>query len=55
MVELFKSQQSTGYWGSSNVYNAPNRNWHFDTLFYTQPPPGTLLVVTYVKGRWFVQ
>jgi hypothetical protein len=55
MVELFKSQQSIGYWGNDNVYNPPNRNWNFDTLFYTQPPPGTLLIVTYVKQRWFVQ
>jgi len=55
MVELYKSQQSTGYWGNANVYNPPNRNWHFDTLFYTSPPPGTLKIVTYVKGQWFVQ
>lgn len=53
MVELFTSQQSIGYWGSSNVYGAPKRNWNFDTLFYTQPPPGTLTIVTYVKQRWF--
>ncbi|MEP6668003.1 MAG: hypothetical protein ABJF10_02555 [Chthoniobacter sp.] len=55
MVELFKSQQNTGYWGNANVYGPPNRNWNFDTLFYTQPPPGTLLIVTYSKARWYVQ
>ena len=55
MVELYKSQQSTGYWGNDNVYDPPNRNWHFDTLFYTSPPPGTLKIVTYVKSRWYVQ
>jgi len=55
MVELYKSQQSIGYWGNSNVYNPPNRNWHFDTLFYTQPPPGSFTVVTYLKQRWYVQ
>jgi len=55
MIELYKSQQSIGYWGNANVYNAPNRNWHFDPLFYTQPPPGTFTVVDYVKQRWYVQ
>jgi hypothetical protein len=55
MVELYKSQQSIGYWGNGNVYNPPKRNWYFDTLFYTQPPPGTLLLITYNKQRWFVQ
>ena len=55
MVELYKSEQSTGYWGSNNVYNPPNRNWHFDTLFLTSPPPGTFTVINYAKGRWYTQ
>jgi hypothetical protein len=55
MVELFQSKQSTGFWGNDNVYNPPNRNWNFDTLFYTQPPPGTLTIVTYSKARWYMQ
>ncbi len=55
MVELYQSQQSTGRWGKNNVYSAANRNWHFDTLFYTQPPPGSLQIVTYAKQRWYVQ
>jgi hypothetical protein len=55
MVELYKSQQAIGYWGNSNVYDPPNRNWHFDTLFYTSPPPGSLQIMTYVKSRWYVQ
>ena len=55
MVELYKSQQSVGFWGRDNVYNPPLRNWHFDTLFYTKPPPGSLQIVTYVKQRWYVQ
>jgi hypothetical protein len=55
MVELFQSQQFTGYWGSANVYNAPNRNWNFDTLFYTNPPPGTLITYSFIQQRWYVQ
>lgn len=53
MVELFKSQQHIGRWGKSNVYNPPRRKWFFDRKFYTNPPPGTLQLVTYSKGRWF--
>jgi len=55
MVELFQSKQSIGFWGNGNVYSPPNRNWNFDTLFYTQPPPGTLTIVTYSKARWYME
>lgn len=57
MVELFSSQQFTNPWPNTgsgpNVYNAPARNWYFDTNFFATPPPGTLLIVSYSKGRWF--
>jgi hypothetical protein len=55
MVELFLSRQNIGKWGSSNVYDPPRRQWAFDTLFYTSPPPGTLTLVSYNKQRWFIQ
>jgi hypothetical protein len=52
MVELYKSQQSMGEWGKANVYVPPTRRWYFDTNFKIKPPPGTLMVYSYVKGRW---
>ncbi len=55
MVELFLSQQHIGKWGNSNVYDPPKRVWFFDTLFYTSPPPGPLILVSYNKQRWFMQ
>lgn len=55
MVQLFLSKQNIGKWGSSNVYDAPKRQWAFDTLFYTSPPPGSLIIVSYNKERWFTQ
>ena len=54
MVELYKSQQSVGEWGKANVYVPPTREWYFDTNFKTNPPPGSLMVYSYTKGRWFV-
>ena len=54
MVELYKSKQSIGRWGSDNVYNAPIRQWYFDTNLRINTPPGSLLVYSYVKGRWFL-
>ena len=54
MVELYKSQQSIGEWGKANVYVPPTREWYFDTNFRTNPPPGSLMVYSYIKGRWFV-
>lgn len=56
MVQLFKSQQAIGRWGtSSQSYNPPVRNWAFETLFRTTPPPGTLFVTTYNKQRWYIE
>jgi hypothetical protein len=54
MVELYKSQQSAGEWGRANVYVPPTRHWYFDTNFKVRPPPGTLMVYSYVKGKWTV-
>jgi hypothetical protein len=55
MVELYKSKYNTGIWGKSNVYVPPQRNWYFDTNFYVSPPPGTLDLVLYKKGRWYLE
>lgn len=54
MVELYKSQQSIGEWGKANVYVPPTREWFFDNNFKITPPPGSLMVYSYIKGRWFV-
>jgi hypothetical protein len=54
MVELYQSKQSIGTWGKDNVYNPPNRQWFFDKNFQVYSPPGSLMVYSYVKGRWFL-
>ena len=54
MVELYKSQQSMGEWGKANVYSPPTRQWYFDNNFKTTPPPGSLMIYSYAKGRWSV-
>jgi hypothetical protein len=54
MVELYKSQQSIGEWGKANVYAPPARQWYFDTNFKTTPPPGSIMLYSYVKGKWYV-
>lgn len=56
MVQLFPSKQAVGRWGSSSqAYSAPTRNWAFDSLFRTNPPPGTLFTTTYIKQRWYLE
>jgi hypothetical protein len=55
MVELYKSTQSIGEWGKSNVYVPPTRRWYFDTNFKVHPPPGSLMLYSYSKGRWTLQ
>jgi hypothetical protein len=54
MVELYKSQQSIGEWGKANVYSPPNRQWFFDTNFKVSPPPGSIMLYSYIKGKWSV-
>lgn len=63
MVELWTStsannSQATGEWHyGGNIYNAPARNWFYDSNFKTNRPPGSIMamVVTYSKGRWTVE
>lgn len=55
MVDLWFSEQATGVWRYGNpVYEAPNRNWSFDTDFLdpTKLPPGTPMVNTVLKVSW---
>ena len=55
MVELFQSKQAIGEWTyGGNVYGAPNRQWYFDNNFKTKPPPGSLMLYSYIKGKWSV-
>ena len=54
MIELYKSAQSIGEWGKDNVYSPPNRQWFFDTNFRTNPPPGSIMIYSYIKGKWSV-
>jgi hypothetical protein len=52
MVELYQSKQSIGEWGKGSVYVPPDRQWYFDSNFKTKPPPGSIMVYSYVKGKW---
>jgi hypothetical protein len=54
MVELYQSRQATGVWGQANVYNPPIRLWYFDTNFNISTPPGSLMLYSYIKGKWAV-
>lgn len=53
LVALWHSQQSTSQWiAPGTYYQAPNRNWKYDTRFNTTQPPGTPAGVVQQKGRW---
>ncbi|MEI6350445.1 MAG: hypothetical protein WCP06_04995 [Verrucomicrobiota bacterium] len=55
MVCLYDSQQAKEPWGKANVYSAPTRDWYFEKKFYTHTPPGTFMVPSYQKLRWFAR
>jgi hypothetical protein len=53
IVDLWHSMQVTAPWQNTGVYyNAPVRNWSYDTLFNTNPPPGTPRGVIMTRGQW---
>jgi len=53
LVDLWHSQQVTKPWqNTGNYYNAPLRNWGYDVLFNTDPPPGTPRGILMIKGQW---
>jgi len=54
MVELFNSMQSRGKWGTADVYGVPQRQWYFDNNFQVSTPPGSLMVYSYIKGKWWL-
>lgn len=52
---LYTSQQSTAPWQTTgNYYNAPTRNWYFDTNFKdpSKVPPGTPSIRSVKRGQW---
>jgi Tfp pilus assembly protein PilX len=51
IVALWHSLQATGSWNTT-YYTPPVRNWSYDTLFNTTPPPGAPQGVIMSKGRW---
>ena len=57
VVALWHSQQAAAPWrccgdSGDNYYRPPNRNWAYDTLFDTNPPPGTPMGIIQTRGQW---
>lgn len=57
VVALWHSQQATAPWrccgdSGDNYYRPPKRNWGYDTLFDTNPPPGTPMGIIQTRGQW---
>lgn len=57
LVSLWHSMQATAPWrccgdSGDNYYRPPNRNWAYDPLFNTDPPPGTPMGIIITRGPW---
>lgn len=54
MVDLWNSEQATGFWSHGSYYTAPNRDWEFDTdlLDPANLPPGTPNLNILQKVSW---
>ncbi|MBD3297386.1 MAG: hypothetical protein GF341_01930 [candidate division Zixibacteria bacterium] len=54
MVQMWLSEQANSPWSYGSYYEAPNRDWHFDSdlLDPDNLPPGTPMVATVIKRGW---
>jgi hypothetical protein len=60
IIDLWHSQQAVGQWqccgsGGTLYYTPPTRIWSYDTLFNTNPPPGTPQGTLILRGAWSQQ
>ncbi len=62
IVALWHSREATAPFccayptgGFNYYYKAPTRKWSYDTMFNTNPPPGTPSGVIMMKGQWTQQ
>lgn len=55
IINMYQSQQATAPWQNTGAYyNAPARNWYFDTNFLDprKLPPGTPITRSLKRGQW---
>ncbi|MBC7367824.1 MAG: hypothetical protein H7343_13605 [Undibacterium sp.] len=55
IINLYQSRRATARWQTTGAYyNAPTRNWYFDTNFLDprKLPPGTPVTRTLKRGQW---
>lgn len=55
IINMYESQQATARWQNTGAYyNAPVRNWYFDTNFLDprKLPPGTPISRSLKRGQW---
>src|SRR5574337_42009 len=57
IIDLWHSMQATAPWrccgaAAGQYYSPPIRDWGYDTLFSSFPPPGTPRGILIIKGSW---
>jgi hypothetical protein len=52
IIALWHSMQANSQWACCDYYGPPNREWSYDPMFNSTPPPGTPRGVIMMKGRW---
>jgi len=55
IIALWHSLQANSQWACCGYYSPPRRDWSYDTMFSTTPPPGTPRGIIMMKGRWSQQ
>ena len=54
-ISLWRAQQATGGWSYGYFYTVPYSYQYFDTHYLTNPPRPFLGVMSFSRGRWYLE
>ena len=55
LISLWRAQQATGSYSYGIYHTVPANYWFYDTRFLNNPPQPSLGVMSFNKGRWYLE
>jgi hypothetical protein len=55
LISLWRAQQASGAYSYGTYYTVPANHWFYDTHFLTNPPKPLLGIMSFSKGRWYLE
>jgi hypothetical protein len=54
LISLWRAQQATGVYSYGSYFTVPANYWFHDTRVLTKPPKPALGIMSFSKGRWYL-